>query len=260
MAETMSKPFFVSLPGRGQVRIAGDDRLAFLQNLATNDIRLLDRQPVLYSCLLTPQGKFMHDFFVRQEGEALLLECEGGKRAENLMKKMKPFRLRAKVELSFEPDIPVFAVFGAEQGCPDPRHAAMGWRTTVKPERIEEKPFAAWDEHRIRLGIPDGSRDMAVEKDTVLECNIDRFNGASFEKGCYVGQEITARMHLRGLVKKHLYAVDIKGPVPAPFTDISFGGQLAGQMRSSWGNIGLALLRDESLPQIEESSFKLIAA
>src|ERR1700744_676348 len=115
MAGAMSKPFFVTLAGRGQVRIAGADRRDFLQNLATNDIRLLDRQPVLYSCFLTPQGKFMHDFFVRQDSESLVLECEGGKRAEDLMKKMKPFKLRAKVELSVEPDVAVYAVFGAEQ-------------------------------------------------------------------------------------------------------------------------------------------------
>jgi folate-binding protein YgfZ len=272
MAETMSKPFFVSLPGRGQVRIAGTDRREFLQNLATNDLRLLDRQPGLYSCFLTPQGKFMHDFFVRQEGEALVLDCEGGKRAEDLMKKMKPFKLRSKVALSVEPDIAVYAVLpplptlsparggegkGEGEDCPDPRHVDLGFRVYSKPENLEERPFKEWDVRRIRLGIPDGSRDMAVDRDTVLECNIDKFSGASFEKGCYVGQEITARMHLRGLVKKHLVPVEVKGPAPAPFTDISINGQLAGQMRSSCGNVGLALLRDENIGLLQDAASPL---
>jgi tRNA-modifying protein YgfZ len=247
MAETMSKPFFVRIPNRGQVRITGGDRMAFLQNLATNDLRLLERQPAIYSCLLSPQGKFMHDYFVRQERDALVLECEGGARAEDLMKKMKPFKLRSQVELSFEPDVPVYAVFGVQAGYPDPRHPEMGFRSHEKPHRAIERYFAAWDEHRIRLGIPDGSRDMEVEKDTVLECNIDRLNGVSFEKGCYVGQEITSRMHLRGLVKSHLHPVMWGGPAPAPFSDIKIGGQLAGQMRSSRGALGLALLRDDHL-------------
>jgi folate-binding protein YgfZ len=243
-----SKPFFVRLPGRGLVRIAGPDREAFLQPLVSNDLRLLDRQTSVYSCFLSPQGKFLHDFFICREGDALVLECEGGVRAEDLMKRLKPFKLRSKVDLSFESDVPIFAVFGVGQGFPDPRRSDMGFRTRGKPEGMEEKPFEEWDERRIRLCIPDGSRDMAVDKDTLLECNMDRINGVSFDKGCYVGQEITARMHLRGLVKKHLCAVKISGAAPEPFTDIVIDGRLTGQMRSHCNGIGLALLKDDSLP------------
>ncbi len=144
----------------------------------------------------------MHDFFVRQDDETLVLECEGGKRAEDLMKKMKPFKLRAKVELSVEPEVSVYAVFGAEQGYARsaPRRRWVLARPS-KPEGFEENCRSPHGTSTaFCLGIPDGSRDMAVDKDTVLECNIDKLSGASFEKGCYVGQEITARMHLRGLV------------------------------------------------------------
>lgn len=253
MADTLSKPFFVTLPGRGRVRITGADRFAFLQNLTTNDLGLLERHPAIYSCFLTPQGKFLHDFFVTQDGEALVLDCEGGARADDLVKKMKPFRLRSKVEFEVEPDVPVYAVFGKETGYADPRHADLGFRTTEKPE-LEEMPFSVWNERRIRLAIPDGSRDMAVEKDTVLECNIDKANGVSHQKGCYIGQEITARMHLRGLVKKHLCTVKITGTAPMPFSDITVGGQLVGQMRGHSGLIGLAMIKDEAVELLRDSS------
>jgi folate-binding protein YgfZ len=257
MADPLSKSFFVTLPGRGRVRITGADRFAFLQNLTTNDLTLLERQPAVYSCFLTPQGKFLHDFFVMQEGEALVLDCEGGARANDLVKKMKLFRLRSKVDFEVEPDVTVYAVFGRETGYADPRHPDLGFRTTGKPE-LDEMAFNAWDERRIRLAIPDGSRDMAIEKDTVLECNIDKANGVSHQKGCYIGQEITARMHLRGLVKKHLYPVKIDGPAPAGFSDITVGQKMVGQMRSHCGTIGMAMLKEENLPLPAEYPLKVL--
>jgi folate-binding protein YgfZ len=257
MADPLSKSFFVTLSGRARVRITGADRFTFLQNLATNDLTLLERQPAVYSCFLTPQGKFLHDFFVTGDGEALVLDCEGGARANDLVKKIKPFRLRSKVEFAVEPDVKVYAVFGNETGYADPRHIELGFRTTEKPAGLEEKPFSEWDQRRIRLAIPDGSRDMAVEKDTVLECNIDKANGVSHQKGCYIGQEITARMYLRGLVKKHLYTVEIHGAALTPFSDITVNGQLAGQMRSHCGAIGMAMLKDENLPLPAEYPLKV---
>jgi folate-binding protein YgfZ len=250
----MISPFFVKIPDRARVRISGADRFAFLQNLATNDLGLLDRQPAVYSCFLTPQGKFLHDFFVTTDGEALVLDCEGGPRANDLVKKMKPFRLRSKVDFEIEQERPVYAVFGKEIGYADPRHPDLGFRTSEKPSRLEERPLTEWDERRIRLAIPDGSRDMVVEKDTVLECNIDKVNGVSHQKGCYIGQEITARMHLRGLVKKHLYPVNIQGSVPAPFTDITVGEHLVGQMRGSSASIGLAMIKDEATDLLRDPS------
>ena len=250
-----AKPFFVKLPNRGAVRVAGPDRVAFLQALISNDVRLLEKQPAVYSCFLTPQGKFLHDFFLTADGESLVLECEGGARAENLAKRLKPFKLRSKIEMSVEPERDVFViVYSHPNPLPegegvyaDPRHAALGVRTHVAPTGIEEQPFTAWDQLRLQLGVPDGSRDMAVDKDTLLECRMDHWHGLSFEKGCYVGQEIAARMHLRGLVKKRLLPVKIVGAAPAPFTGIYINSQLVGQMRSSREGVGLALLKEDSL-------------
>ena len=247
-----SKPYFVKLPNRGLIHIEGEDRREFLQNLVSNDIGLLDTQRAIYTCLLTAQGKFLHDFFVCEGDGVLLLDCEGGARAQDLCKRLNMYRMRAKVQISVEEHNEVYAVFGAETATtyPDPRHPDMGGRSFEKPDGIGEKPFEAWDEKRIRLCIPDGSRDMVPEQSTLLECHIDKLHGVSFEKGCYVGQELTARMHHRGLAKKHIHAIEGEN-LPAPGTDIEVGGTAIGEMRSSCGNVGLSLLKDEFLPKLE---------
>ncbi len=235
----MSKPFYVSLPARGLIHIEGEDRVSFLQGLVSNDVSKASAGAIQYSCLLTPQGKFLHDFFLHTGDGFLLLDCEGGARAKDLYERLTKFRLRAKVKISVEENNDVYAVFGSDVGLPDPRHDRMGRRTFEKPD-LEEKPFEEWDRLRISLCVPDGSRDAELEKSTLLEVHIDKLNGIDWNKGCYMGQELTARMHYRGLAKKHLYTVTFKDTAPSPFSDLPNGGQ----MRSSCGDIGLALLKD----------------
>jgi len=257
----MSKPFYVSLPNRGLIHIEGEDRKPFLQGLISNDIMKATPGKLLYSCLLTPQGKFLHDFFVHEGDGFLLLDCEGGERARDLYDRLMKFRLRAKVKLSVEESNSVYAILppsippvnGGEQPeksppaswgawggpLPDPRDDVLGLRTFEKPD-LEEQPFETWDRVRIQHCIPDGSRDMKIESSTLLECRIDKLNGIDWDKGCYMGQELTARMKYRGLAKRHLYTVTFKGEAPAPFSDLPNGGS----MRSSCGDIGIALLKD----------------
>lgn len=248
----MSKAFYVSLPARGLLQIEGDDRKKFLQGLITNDIHALAPGKLLYACLLTPQGKFLHDFFIHDGGNVLLLDCEGGARAQDLYNRLMKYRLRSKVTLSLEENHSVYAIFGTQAGLPDPRHPAMECRSFEKPDGAEEHAFDEWDRQRIALSIPDGSRDMEIERSTLLECNLDTLHAIDWNKGCYMGQELTARMHYRGLAKKHLYPVKITGPVPAPFTDIHLNGTLIGQMRSSCGDVGLALLKDDSTKDLHD--------
>lgn len=248
---THSTPFFVALQDRGLIHIEGEDRHAFLQGLVSNDVLSIPSGQIRYACLLTPQGKFLHDLFIHEGDGFLLIDCEGGNRARDLYDRLNKYRLRSKVKISVEESSPVYAVFGTAEGHPDPRHKDMGHRTFTKPDHTE-KPFEAWDTHRIRLGIPDGSRDMIVERDTLLDGNIDKLNGIDWDKGCYMGQELTARMHYRTLGKKRLHPVKITGPAPAPFTDIHLNGELIGQMRSFCGNIGLAMLRDDALETLHD--------
>lgn len=258
----MDKDFYVSLPARGAVRVGGPDRRAFLQGLISNDVALLDSQPCVYACLLTPQGKFLHDFFMTEQGDTITLECEGGGRALHLHDTLKKFRLRSKITLECAENIDVYAINSTRPqagSAPDPRHPAMGARSLQKPD-LREAPFADWDRRRILLGIPDGSRDMIPEQSTLLESGIDHLHGLSLSKGCYMGQELTARMHYRGLAKKHLYPVRSTGgaPLPPPGTDILTGGHLAGTMRSSSGEIGLVLLKDGMIPNLLEAGMEVI--
>jgi hypothetical protein len=256
----MSKAFYVTLKNRGLIRIEGEERASFLSGLVSNDVAAATPDKIIYACLLTPQGKFLHDFFVHAVDGALLLDCEGGTRARDLYDRLLKYRLRAKVQLSVMEDNPVYAVIDTPHPFPlpdgervvehfaktgegdlkkDPRHPSLGFRSFTKPA-LDEKPFEEWDRLRISLTVPDGSRDMEVERSTLLECGTDKLNGIDWNKGCYMGQELTARMHYRGLAKKHLYTVTFSGPPPAPFTDLPNGGS----MRSSCGDIGLALLKD----------------
>lgn len=246
------------LPNRGLIHIEGPDRVAFLQGLISQNVEKLETAHIQYGCLLTPQGKFLHDFFLHRGDGFILMDCEGGARAEDLFERLNKYRLRADVKLSVEPYQPVYVLFDSDEGLPDPRHFKMGHRTFEKPQDIEAETFEEWDMQRIILGIPDGSRDMIVERSTLLECNIDQLNGLDFDKGCYMGQELTARMHHRNLGKKHLRSIKFEGSAPpAPFSDLEVDGKMIGSMRSSCRNIGLAVIKDEYLESLKNDKNRI---
>jgi folate-binding protein YgfZ len=231
MERTMAeKPFFVKLKNRGLIHLEGPDRHEFLQGLFSNDFKKLTPTAPLYACLLTPQGKFLYDFFVIEGDDFTLIDCEGGERAQGLYKKLSMYRLRSDVQMSVEESHPVYAIFNTDHGLPDPRHAEMGNRRFEKPD-LDEHPFEQWDTRRIERTIPDGSRDLIPQKSTMDEAKMDTLNAIDYDKGCYVGQELTARMHYRGLGKKHLQTVNINNlPEKA-------------ELRSQCGEIGLALTK-----------------
>ncbi len=272
-------PVYTQLHNRSLIEISGHNSVDFLQGLISNDIHLLKSQSAIYSCLLTPNGKFLYDFFIYQKDAELLIECEGGARAEDLMKRLQLYKLRADVYFKLTKHIDVYAIYygdtedapypttisNAEHSehiiYPDPRHREMGFRSFIKPEKGESASFEEWDRRRIKFGIPDGTRDMIPEKSTLLECNIDQFNGISYEKGCYMGQELTARMHYRALTKKTLCAVQFENAAPAPFTDLHDNdGKLIGEMRSSCDNIGLALIKKDALQKPQDLPFKQLSS
>ena len=237
------------LPNRGVVALSGADHVEFLQGLVTNDVG----QRPAYACLLTAQGRFLHDFFVVPEDGRLLIDCEADRR-EDLIKRLKQFRLRAKVEIedvSENYQVLCHPRAGGDLGLElcfvDPRHADLGYRviTNNLDSRLRgnDAEWIKYDRKRIALGIPDGSRDMVPGEALLLENNVDRFNGIAWDKGCYVGQELTARMHFKGGVKKRLIPMHIDGPAPAPGTVVFSDGVEVGEMRSSCSNVGLALLR-----------------
>ena len=230
-------PFYSALPHRGLIRISGEDRHRFLQGLVTNDVQLAAPDRIVYACLLTPQGKFLHDFFIHDTGDGFLLDCEGGARTDDLLRRLTLYRLRAKVTLTATPNNPVYVIFGDDSiGLPDPRHKAMGRRSFSAPGDLNARPFDApsnsWDYMRIQNTIPDGSRDLTPEKSTMDEANMDQINAISYDKGCYIGQELTARMHYRGLGKRHLRTLPVNAtPEKA-------------EIRSTCGDLAIALVRD----------------
>src|ERR1700689_1905233 len=207
---------FVRLPNRGFLRLSGPDRLTFLQGLVSNDVTKVAPGHAVYSCLLTPQGKFLHDFFLIADGDSLLIECEADRRAA-LAQRLRTYKLRSKIEIA-EVEYGVFAGALSVEGAiayPDPRTAALGMRVLSSSDlEGSPLPFETYDRLRISLAVPDGSRDMEVGKAILLENNIDLLNGVAWDKGCYTGQELTARTRYRGLIKKRLVPIRIAGAVP----------------------------------------------
>lgn len=254
MSDPFDKPSFVTLPNRGTIRVGGDEARHFLQNLISNDIDKLDAQPLLYACLLSAQGKFLHDFFIQKDNGEYLIECEGGPRTADLLRRLTMYKLRSKVTLHANESVPVYAAF-EDGGLRDPRHPSMGHRSFAQPV-LPELPYTVYDDLRIRLNLADGSRDAELEKSTLEELNMAE-TAVSFTKGCYVGQELTARMEHRGLAKRHLQPVGF-AEAPIPGNSIEVEGKEIGTVRSVCGSIALALIRDDALPTLRthnEQSF-----
>lgn len=247
------------LPDRAVIAVTGEDRVGFLQGLVSNDVTQVAPGRAVWAALLSPQGKWRADFFILDGGDRLLLDVERGQ-AEELVAVLGRFRLRAKVALAVEPlaviaawdvgsDDPAAGYPGAI-AAPDPRLEAAGWRILVAPgtepggeSGTGAADDIAWDRHRLLLGLPDGSRDLERDRTVLLEAGFDELNGVSWTKGCYMGQELTARTRYRGLVKRRLVPVAFEGVAPAPSTPILHEGIEVGSVRSSRDGLGLALLR-----------------
>jgi folate-binding protein YgfZ len=235
------------LPERGVVELTGEDRLGFLQGLVSNDVTEATPGHAIWAALLTPQGKWQADFFVNAEPDRLLLDCEATQ-APELVRRLTRFRLRAKVALrDASVDFAVLAGWGEApppaDAAPDPRLAAAGWRWLATPGTAGDATAEAYDLHRLVLGLPDGSRDLEAEQSILLEAGFDELHGVSWTKGCYLGQELTARTRYRGLVKRRLVPVAVTGPLPPRGTPVLLDGAEVGEMRSGRDALGMALLR-----------------
>jgi len=242
------------LPARGVIALAGEDRVPFLQGLVSNDVAPAAPGRAVWTALLTPQGKWLADFFILSDGERLLLDVERTQ-APMLVQRLGRFRLRSKITLADQSDAwHVYAIWdgppetaGGIVLAPDPRLPEAGWRALSPQALNTTADTGAWDAHRIALGLPDGSRDLELEKTVLLEAGFDELHGVSWTKGCYMGQELTARTKYRGLVRRRLVPVDVQGPLPPPGTPILRDGAEVGSMRSGHGTAGMAQLRLEAI-------------
>lgn len=237
-----------TLERRAVLDVTGEDRVGFLQGLVSNDVALAGPGRAVWAALLTPQGKWLADFFITAEGERLLLDVEAGQ-AAMLVQRLSRYRLRAKVAVGATSLVVQAGWDGPmpEGAAADPRMAGAGWRLVTADPVPTTASEVAYDLHRLGLGLPDGSSDMESEKTTLLEAGFDELHGVSWTKGCYMGQELTARTKYRGLLKRRLVAVGVEGPLPEPGTPVLAGGVEAGSMRSGRGQRGLALLRLDAI-------------
>ena len=217
--------------------ITGDDRTAFLQDLVTNDVTRPDH--LTYAALLTPQGKYLADFFIFHDDQRLLVDVDSAL-AEGLSQRLSMYRLRRKVGIETT-DLNVRRGTGpAPEGAyPDPRHPDLGWRLYGTEQGDDGTD---WDALRVALTVPETGIELEPNESFILEMGLDRLNGIDFRKGCYVGQEVTARMKHKTELKKGLVTVTVDGSAPTG-TPITAADRPVGTLYTQSGGRGLAWLR-----------------
>ena len=248
-----------ALSKRGVLRVAGPEARSFLQGLVTNNVELASGDTAVYAALLTPQGKFLFDFFIAADPadkDAVLLDCDGA-RADALVKRLTMYKLRAKATIEDLSDTTTVLALWNEDGSPladgpgfaDPRLPGMGRRAILASGDAEgaisaAKARAAGEEeyHRLRimLGVGDAAQDFEPDRTFPLEVNIAELNGIDFHKGCFVGQEVTSRTKRRGSVRKRLLPAHVEGDLPP------HGTQVKGVARE----VGTVLSGDEETSRV----------
>jgi len=226
-------------PDRRLFEITGKDREHFLQGLVSNDVRRLE-DGIVYAALLSPQGKYLADFFLVPAGEAILLDVHASL-AEGLVRRLSMYRLRAEIAIAASALRVSRGVGPAPQGAfADPRHPALGWRRYAADPG--GAPTIGWDRIRVEHCIPETGVELIPDESYILEAGFERLNGVDFRKGCYVGQEVTARMKHKTELRKGLVTVLVEGAAPVG-TEILADGKPAGRLFTQWGGKGIAHLR-----------------
>jgi folate-binding protein YgfZ len=241
------------LADRTIIAVSGPEASGFLQGLITNDVGLLAEGSAIYAALLTPQGKILFDFLVVDRDGGFVLDTPAAT-SDALIKRLTLYRLRSKVTIERRPDLCVVASWNGVALPPpafaDPRVAALGHRSIVA---LVAAPATAsgeegYVERRLDLGVPEGA-DFGQDKIFALDAGLDELHGVSFEKGCYVGQELTARMKHRGTARKRVLAVATLDGSPLPPCDVSAATIEIGSVISTYGARGFALIRLDRLAE-----------
>ena len=255
------------LAHRGIVEVKGPDALGFVQGLVTNDVEGAADGRAVYAALLTPQGKIVIDFIIVPVAGGYWLDCPASNAAD-LAARLKKYKLRAKVEIADRASELAVAVL--DEGKPidegvvvyaDPRLAALGWRAIGRRNNLEEMVRAAgyrvappvdYELRRVTLGVPD-SVDIPPETAFPLDCNFEELHGVDFKKGCYVGQELTARMKHRATARKRFLPISADVELPPAGTSVTLGGAPIGELKSSVDRQGLALIRLDRVGEAKEA-------
>lgn len=239
----------VHLTDRALIRVTGPDARHFLHNIVTCNIETLPVGGARYGALLFPQGKIIADFLVYAEAEdSFLLDAAKGP-APDLLKRLGFYKLRAQVEIAEQPDLAVAAAFGDAAPTegrlyPDPRLEALGGRLVLSAAAAAalSDDAGAYEAHRIALGIPKGGPDFAYGDAFPHEADMDQLGGVDFKKGCYVGQEVVARMQHRGTARTRSVQALMDG-TPETGIDIMAGEKTVGKVGSTADGKAIALVR-----------------
>ena len=238
------------LADRAILSVSGAEARSFLQGLITNDIEAVKPGHPIYAALLTPQGKILFDFLIFEQDGVLLLDVAASQR-DALQKRLTMYRLRAKIDIAVRDDLAVVADWSAAGS--DPRNSALGSREIVSTGTAEgSDDYLA---HRLSLGIPE-STDFGQDRMFALDADLDELHGVAFDKGCYVGQELTARMKHRGTARKRLLPIEtLEGvPLAAVGSAIAAGGRDIGEISSVYGARGFALIRLDRLDEAGDAA------
>ena len=256
------------LDDRAILGVSGEDAEGFLNRLLTRNLLGMAQGEARYAALLSPQGKLLFDLLVYARAPGFWLDVAAD-RAADLARKLTMFKLRAKVVIEHCADLSVFASWGDDNGqapgqAPgqafrDPRHAELGRRLVVDTARPCSDGDAAYDAHRIALGVPRGGVDFIYGDSFVHDANLDLLGGVDFDKGCYVGQEVVSRVHHRGSARKRVVKLAFYGDPPATGTALAAGSAQIGQVTSIAGHDGLAAVRIDRLAEAEGTSMPVLA-
>lgn len=270
----MSTHRIAILPERGAVSVAGPDSQKLLSGLITNDIAAAGPRRAIFAGLLSPQGKILFEFFVTGSPDGYLLDVSRP-HADDLVKRLSMYRLRADVSISNVSSRYRTATasqlgeqwrtaFDEAVAYIDPRTPELGVRallhasTPIGDGAVTPEPAGAYHAHRIACGVPEGGLDFAFGDAFPHEANYDRFNGASFTKGCYVGQEIVARMQNKSVIRKRV--TKLEGAAPLRTGDDILAGDVAiGRVGSTAGRSALGMLRLDRAVEAQEKAVSLTA-
>jgi tRNA-modifying protein YgfZ len=255
--------FYTILTERSVVRIEGEDRFKFLQGLLTNDVNKLKSNNVLYSCMLTPQGKYFADFFLYADNDIILLDVPT-LRQEEILNKLNLYKLRSAITLVPCPEYKVIYFSSVPHVndivFADPRSKDLGIRGFISEHNFREitkditHDDKAYDLVRINKFIAEGEKDLVPGKSFILEYGLDELNAVDYKKGCYVGQELIARTHHLGIIRKEIVRIEGEGDLPKLGSIIYSGEKKLGIICSSVYNKALALIRSEDVRALDPSA------
>jgi folate-binding protein YgfZ len=249
----MTQP--IRLDDRAIIAVTGPEARGFLQGLITNDVETMEPGKAIYAALLTPQGKILFDFFIVEGDGALLIDCHRDAR-DALVKRLTMYKLRARIQIEARDQLAVLVgLSGRPAGrgvtFEDPRLPALGHRSIGATAEMPQDfhGTSAYHTHRLTLGVPEAS-DFGSDRMFALDADLDDLHAISFEKGCYVGQELTARMKHRGTARKRLLAVaSADGATLAAGSELSANGHAIGEITSAYGSRGFAQVRLDRLAE-----------